>query len=224
MAKTIRPGPAGSSSAKDGRAVVATGATVVRSTKKGAEPEVETVVARLEQQLAAAQARIVELETHADTDFLLGILNRRGFARELRRAMAYARRYQATAAVIYLDVDGLKPVNDRFGHAAGDVLLQTVATVLQRLVRESDVVARLGGDEFGLLLWHLSERDAALKALALEAAVDGTPCDFGGQRIMAGISAGIAMIDGSDDAEQVLQRADRAMYARKAERLRRSRG
>src|SRR5687767_9429642 len=112
-------------------------------------------VERLRTQLAAAQARIAELEAKADTDALLDIPNRRGFERELRRSLAYVRRYSASAALIYLDLDQFKPVNDRHGHAAGDRVLQAVAVALRRSVRESDVVARLGGDEFGVLLWNI---------------------------------------------------------------------
>jgi diguanylate cyclase (GGDEF)-like protein len=173
-------------------------------------------VRRLEKQLAAARERIAGLEERADTDFLLGVLNRRGFARELRRSLAYSKRHAVPAAIIYLDVDGLKPINDRFGHAAGDALLQAIAAELQRRVRQSDVVARLGGDEFGLLLWNLSEDDAIHKALALEQAIDGLGFEFGDCSIAAGISAGVAAFESSDEVERVLARADRAMYVRKA--------
>ena len=122
----------------------------------------------LKAKLAAAQARIDELQAWADTDFLLNIYNRRGFERELARSIAYIKRYAATGALVVLDVDRLKPVNDKFGHAAGDVVLKGVVAVLMRHVRSSDVVGRLGGDEFGLLLWNLTEADARTKAKALE--------------------------------------------------------
>ncbi len=135
---------------------------------KGLEAEIETLKA----QLAAAHARIDELEAWADTDFLLNIYNRRGFERELTRASAYINRYQATGALIVLDVDRLKPINDTYGHAAGDMVLKGVVAVLMRHIRSSDVVGRLGGDEFALLLWNLSEADARAKAITLEEAID----------------------------------------------------
>ena len=117
-------------------------------------------IRRLRSQLARAQARIEQLEAAADQDFLLDIPNRRGFERELNRSIAYIKRYRASGALIVLDVDRLKPINDAYGHAAGDEVLKAIVAVLLRHVRSSDVIGRLGGDEFALLLWNLSETDA----------------------------------------------------------------
>ncbi|EKS37024.1 GGDEF domain-containing protein [Afipia broomeae] len=173
-------------------------------------------VAALKAELAAAEARIDELQAWADTDFLLNIYNRRGFERELDRSIAYIRRYKASGALIVLDVDRLKPINDTFGHAAGDIVLKGVVAVLMRHVRSSDVVGRLGGDEFGLLLWNLTEADALAKAAALEQAIDQLTFVFKGRPVVAGASAGIALIGTADSAADVMEAADRAMYARKA--------
>lgn len=175
-------------------------------------------VAVLKAELAAAQARIDELQAWADTDFLLDIYNRRGFERELERSIAYLRRYGATAALIVLDVDRLKPINDTFGHAAGDIVLKGVVAVLMRHVRSSDVVGRLGGDEFGVLLWNLTQADALAKARALEDAIDQLTFMFKGRSVVAGASAGIALIGPADDAAAAMETADRAMYARKSAR------
>ena len=87
-------------------------------------------------------ARIDELQAHADTDFLLDIPNRRGFERELNRSIAYIKRYQASGALIVLDVDRLKPINDAFGHAAGDQVLKAIVAALLRQIRSSDVIGR----------------------------------------------------------------------------------
>lgn len=168
--------------------------------------------------LAAAQAKIDELQAWADTDFLLNIYNRRGFERELHRSVAYIKRYRARGALIVLDVDGLKPINDTFGHAAGDLVLKGVVAVLMRHVRSSDVVGRLGGDEFGLLLWNLTEADARVKAAALEDAIDRLTFVFKGRSVVAGASAGIALLGPMEDAAVAMEQADRAMYARKAAR------
>ena len=197
-----------------------------------AEPAVEAVaapatsepmrlaaeVARLEAELTAMRARIAELETHAASDPLTEVMNRRGFERELQRACAYVRRYGVPAALVYLDLDGFKPVNDRHGHAAGDAVLKAVAAALTGSVRASDTVARLGGDEFGLILWNLGEADAAGKARALESLIGATAVAWGEGVLAVGASIGFAMMGPADDLADTLARADQAMYARKAAR------
>ncbi|UZE50419.1 GGDEF domain-containing protein [Rhodopseudomonas sp. P2A-2r] len=181
-------------------------------------PAAALTIRRLEHRLAEAEARIAELRASAETDFLLDILNRRGFERELNRAIAYIARYRASGALIVLDVDRLKPINDAFGHAAGDAVLKAVVGVLRRHVRASDVIGRLGGDEFVLLLWNLGEADAQIKAAALEAAIDQLTFVFRESRVSAGASAGVALLGPGVDATVALAQADRAMYARKKER------
>jgi diguanylate cyclase (GGDEF)-like protein len=186
------------------------------------QPDAALAIRRLRRQLAEALAKIEHLEACADTDFLLGVLNRRGFERELSRAVAYIRRYRATGALIVLDVDRLKPINDAFGHAAGDEVLKAVVGVLQRHVRASDVIGRLGGDEFVLLLWNLTEADALAKAALLEDAIDHLAFIFKGHSVSAGASAGIALLGLEADAADALEQADRAMYARKKQRKERA--
>jgi diguanylate cyclase (GGDEF)-like protein len=183
-----------------------------------AQPDAALAIRRLRRQLAEALAKIEDLQACADTDFLLGVLNRRGFERELIRAVAYIRRYGATGALIVLDVDRLKPINDAFGHGAGDEVLKAVVGVLQRHVRASDVIGRLGGDEFVLLLWNLTEADALAKAALLEDAVDRLAFEFKGHSVSAGASAGIALLGLEADAADALEQADRAMYVRKKQR------
>ena len=183
-----------------------------------APDDAKSTIRRLKAQLARALARIDELQASADTDFLLDIPNRRGFERELRRSIAYIKRYHASGALIVLDVDRLKPINDAFGHAAGDQVLKAVAATLSGQVRSSDVVGRLGGDEFALLLWNLSETDARAKAASLEAAIDRLTFVFRGRNITAGASAGVAILGPHAEAGRVLEEADSAMYVRKAQR------
>jgi diguanylate cyclase (GGDEF)-like protein len=180
--------------------------------------DAKSTIRRLRTQLARALARIGELQASADTDFLLDIPNRRGFERELHRSIAYIKRYHASGALIVLDVDRLKPINDAFGHAAGDVVLKAIVAVLLRHVRASDVVGRLGGDEFALLLWNLSETDAHAKAAALEQAVDRLRFSFRGRTVTAGASAGVAILGPHAEAGRALEDADSAMYVRKAQR------
>jgi diguanylate cyclase (GGDEF)-like protein len=172
----------------------------------------------LRAKLREAQRRVAELEAAADTDFLLEIPNRRGFERELARAIAYMKRYRASGALIVLDVDRLKPINDSFGHGAGDEVLKAIAATLTRQVRASDVVGRLGGDEFALLLWNLSGTDAKAKAAIFEQAIDELSFTFRGQHVTAGASAGVALLGAQSDAGRALEEADAAMYVRKAHR------
>jgi diguanylate cyclase (GGDEF)-like protein len=194
-------------------------ATLASSPRLSVRPnEARLAIRRLRTQLAQALARIEELRASADTDFLLDIPNRRGFERELNRSIAYIKRYQASGALIVLDVDRLKPINDAFGHAAGDEVLKAIVAVLLRHVRSSDVIGRLGGDEFALLLWNLSETDARAKAASLEEAVDRLAFVFRGRTVTAGASAGVAILGPHAEAGRALEEADRAMYVRKAQR------
>lgn len=172
----------------------------------------------LKAQLTAERARNAELETRVDEDPLTGLLNRRGFLKALERALAYARRYKASAALVFLDLDGFKAVNDRHGHAAGDWVLGRVGRMIAGAVRASDVAGRVGGDEFTVILWNLDETQARAKARALEVLISDSDFSQGGKRYALGLSAGFAMLSDSDTSEAVLARADEAMYARKRER------
>jgi diguanylate cyclase (GGDEF)-like protein len=182
----------------------------------GAVARVE--VARLKAELAQARARIAELELRADIDPLLDILNRRGFERELARSLAYVKRYGTAAALVYIDLDGFKAINDQYGHAAGDALLKAVARELTARVRASDVVARLGGDEFGVLMWNVSGEQAVARARELENRIEWLSLEQGPARPGVGASAGVAPLALALDAAALIAAADQAMYARKRER------
>src|SRR6266704_6520526 len=199
-----------------GRKAVPRGPPAPVTRAPAASADAKSTIRRLKTQLARALARIEELQASADTDFLLDILNRRGFERELHRAIAYIKRYHASGALIVLDVDRLKPINDAYGHAAGDQVLKAIVATLLSQVRASDVLGRLGGDEFALLLWNLSETDARAKAAALEEAIDRLTFEFDGRTITAGASAGIFVLDTHSEAGRALEAADSAMYVRKA--------
>jgi diguanylate cyclase (GGDEF)-like protein len=180
-------------------------------------------IAQLKRDLARAERQIAELEARIDIDPLLDILNRRGFERELARSLAYVTRYQTVATLMFIDLDGFKPINDRHGHAAGDALLKAVATALSQNVRASDVVARLGGDEFGLLMWHVDEARALARAGELETVIGEVRALYaqsGGEpvELSVGASAGIATLGPNADAAGVIAAADKAMYARKKAR------
>ncbi len=226
-AKRRKGAPAPRKSAPGRTATTGTGtkaAGTKASTRGAVASGDKSTIRRLRAQLARAQARIEELQASAETDFLLDILNRRGFERELVRSLSFIKRYQASGALIVLDVDRLKPINDAFGHAAGDEVLKTIVAAISDQVRASDVIGRLGGDEFAVLLWNLSETDARAKAAALEEAIDRLTFVFRGSQISAGASAGVAILTAHSDADRVLEEADRAMYVRKAQRRHESSG
>lgn len=180
-------------------------------------------VDKLRRDLQQKEARIAHLEQLADQDPLTPVQNRRAFVRELTRMMSFADRYDTVSSLIYFDLNGLKPVNDTYGHAAGDAVIAYVARVLVQNVRESDVVGRLGGDEFGVLLPYTDEGGAMEKAASLAAAVAAQPVDWNGVPIPASVSWGVHTFrSGSsgvhqalDAAAQAIEAADRAMYAQK---------
>ena len=175
-------------------------------------------IERLKSDLRFARAKITELEARLDIDPLLDILNRRGFERELKRSLAYVKRYGADAVLVYIDLDGFKGVNDRAGHSAGDELLKAVAAALNDRVRASDIVARLGGDEFAVLLWNVSETHAFAKARDLEDAIAAVVVTRSGVPLSVTASAGVAALSPLDGPMEAIDAADRAMYLRKRER------
>jgi diguanylate cyclase (GGDEF)-like protein len=173
---------------------------------------------RLKRELAIARARVGELEARADIDPLLDILNRRGFERELKRALAHVKRYGTQAVLMFVDLDGFKAINDRYGHGAGDLLLKAVARELIDHVRASDIVGRIGGDEFGVLLWRLEGPQATAKARQLEAMIAQVGIPHGKARIEVAASIGVAPLVEDASPADIIAAADQAMYARKDER------
>ena len=175
-------------------------------------------IERLKAELIKAEWQIAQLEARADIDPLLDILSRRGFDRELKRSLAYVKRYGTAAALVFIDLDGFKAVNDRHGHAAGDALLKAVVVELKSHVRASDMLARLGGDEFAVLMWNLETAQASAKAHELENVIAATAVTHGPARLTVGASAGCVPLDGEVSPAALLEAADQAMYARKKER------
>jgi diguanylate cyclase (GGDEF)-like protein len=175
---------------------------------------------RLAAELTEMRAHVSLLESLAQEDPLTGLLNRRGFFRDLARAVAYRNRYGTSVSVLLADLDAFKPINDGYGHEIGDKALVHVAALLRTNVRASDSVGRLGGDEFGIILWHADEPAAKQKAMSLEGMVAASPLTADGLALSLGASVGVAALEEGDRAEDALARADRAMYARKKERQR----
>jgi diguanylate cyclase (GGDEF)-like protein len=156
------------------------------------------------------------LESLALKDPLTGLANRRLFAERISMALDHARRNRSALAVVYLDLDGFKQVNDTLGHAAGDGLLKMVAGRLLATVREEDTVARVGGDEFIIGLWHLSSADDAALVASKIVEVVSQPYDIEGQTVSITVSAGIGMYPlHGEDADTLMRNADVALYETK---------
>ncbi len=163
-----------------------------------------------------AEDKIKVMATH---DALTGLLNRFGFKQRLEQCLAEAQRRTGRFAVLYLDLDRFKPVNDTLGHPVGDRLLQAVAGRINGVVRKSDMIARLGGDEFAVIQRvSVVPRDTMRLADRLLTAI-AEPYTIDGVRIEIGTSVGIALTpDDSVDADEVLRLADVALYHSKANR------
>jgi diguanylate cyclase (GGDEF)-like protein len=173
-------------------------------------------IARLRGQVAQLQERVEQLDHLAHQDSLIDLPNRRGFLRELERLIARVSRYGDTAAMLFVDVDGLKAINDSFGHRAGDEALIQVADLLASGVRKSDVCARIGGDEFGILLENADEDSAHETAARLIDMI--AACEFlhDGDELPLSVAIGVGLIRADDTAATVMARADEEMYRRKA--------
>jgi diguanylate cyclase (GGDEF)-like protein/PAS domain S-box-containing protein len=161
-----------------------------------------------------------QLEEHlrhlADHDPLTGLRNRRLFEHDLKLQVARSRRYGEQAALLIIDLDDFKRVNEEHGHVAGDETLKAVARALRRRLRQTDLVARLGGDEFVVLLPHADGEAAAVVADGVGRVISGCGVDAGEHVLHTTASMGFALIDQRcESAEQVLVEAGRAMYAAK---------
>lgn len=172
----------------------------------------------LREELNETRQRMQELENLADTDPLLGIYNRRAFARELSRTLAMVERYGTPASLVFADLDNLKIVNDEMGHGAGDAALSHVASVLKANIRETDSLGRLGGDEFGIILLQADESRALDKAGLLSARVSEDKVLWKDYAFTAHISCGVVEIKKGWTVDDALHTADNAMYQVKKRR------
>jgi diguanylate cyclase (GGDEF)-like protein len=182
---------------------------------------VQTLITELDDlrtEVGRLKARLAETEELADRDALTPLLNRRALIRELGRIRTFAQRYGAPASLVYFDLDDLKGVNDRFGHAAGDAVLKAVAERLVANVRESDLVGRMGGDEFAVILVQADQPTAEAKAASLSRAIERDPLQFGDWTAPIHLSFGVREITQDLEPEAIVAAADAAMYARKRER------
>jgi diguanylate cyclase (GGDEF)-like protein len=161
--------------------------------------------------------RNLELQDMAMRDDLTQLFNRRYFFERLRREVDRARSLQSPLAILILDVDQLKGVNDTYGHKAGDIALANLAKLVVRCVRTTDIPARLGGDEFGVIMPETDKDGAFSVAKRLQRALEVTPMyEENGASLRLNISLGVSGFPwGGDNVDEVVQWADTHMYAAK---------
>lgn len=178
-------------------------------TEENGEQYIEGVLEDISERKAAEK----ELERLATIDSLTGIANRHRFFDRLEHALALAKRMEKMVAILFVDLNDFKLVNDTYGHRTGDELLQQVAQRLQRRVRESDTLARIGGDEFGVILTGIKEeKDAEAVIMGLLDVIQA-PFEVQGQQVTVGVTIGVSFYpqDGKDSVT-LISRADAAMY------------
>ncbi len=171
-----------------------------------------------EREIAKQKARINKLESLSMTDEATGLLNRRGFYKEVTRALSGARRRDKKGVLVICDMDGFKAINDTYGHAAGDEVLVQIAELLNQYVRKSDAVARLGGDEFAILMVDATEEKAAERARDLSTLINGYLVRWQGETIPVCASFGITTLDPSVEPAELYKAADMAMYEHKRQK------
>jgi len=172
-------------------------------------------ITRLKRELETLRAQLQETERAANQDTLLPLLNRRAFVREVSRFIAFVERYGTPASLIYFDLDGFKAINDVYGHAAGDAVLQHFAGTLISHVRGTDVVGRLGGDEFCIILAHANLNQARGKGISLIDALHGNPPCWEGHPVPISFSFGAYELRAGESPDAAIAAADQAMYAHK---------
>jgi diguanylate cyclase (GGDEF)-like protein len=159
--------------------------------------------------------QLVEMEQRAHYDELTKVANRRYFIESLEHRIMRCERYGDTSALLFLDVDNLKTINDTYGHGAGDALLVCLSQILLANVRASDFVARIGGDEFALLLDKLDADEVDSKIAFLMERIGQTHIEHEGQALPLSAAIGYCFVGPKDNVAGLLSRADAAMYQAK---------
>lgn len=178
-----------------------------------ANRNLEALVLERTEELSALNARLAQL---ALTDPLTGLFNRRAFLDSARRELQAARRHKRELALMVIDLDHFKKINDRYGHQAGDVVLQRTVEIFRRVIRAGDTFARYGGEEFVLLAPHTDPKGAEDLANRMLAALRAETITFDGGQTRVTASIGVTMVAPDDkDLDAALKRADEALYAAK---------
>ena len=166
-------------------------------------------------ELSRTKDSLSEIERLVDVDCLAPIPNRRAFMRRLSWTITMHERYGHPSAILYFDINEFKQINDRYGHAAGDLAIRHVAQLLSNTMRESDFLARIGGDEFAVIMYYANEDAAKKRGAKIVEKLQKTPFNFNGKQLTVAAAFGYYAIRSGDDAESALSSADMSMYVDK---------
>ena len=214
--------PAAGQSMVDGIVIEQDWVDALRRSKSGdGSPRVMVMVAlineieRLQKKLAASELRRNELEQLIDTDPMVPVLNRRAFERDLDRAIAWAKRSGKPGSLLYLDLNGLKGINDTYGHVVGDRAIERLAKMLILSCRSTDLIGRLGGDEFAVIMPETPPSGALIRAERVGDLLARVPLVLGNITLFLSSACGAASFSGNESHKDVMEMADAAMYAHK---------
>jgi len=169
----------------------------------------------LNRDLSRTKESLSEIERLVDVDCLAPIPNRRAFMRRLSWAITMHERYAHPSTILYFDINEFKQINDKYGHAAGDLAIRHIAQLLTATMRESDFLARIGGDEFAVIMYYANEDAAKKRGTKIAEKLHKTPFVFNGKPLHVSAAFGYYSIRSGDDAESALASADMSMYVDK---------
>lgn len=165
--------------------------------------------------LSRTKESLAEIERLVDVDCLAPIPNRRAFMRRLSWTITMHERYSHPSTILYFDINEFKQINDKYGHAAGDLAIRHIAQLLTATMRESDFLARIGGDEFAVIMYYANEEAAKKRGAKIAEKLQKTPFVFNGKPLHVSAAYGYYSIRNGDDAESALASADMSMYVDK---------
>ena len=171
-----------------------------------------------EKRIERQQKRIKQLEKLSITDELTKLLNRRGFLTQLKRTLSSSKRNGVGGSLVILDLDRFKNINDRYGHIAGDKLLQKVAYSLKLRVRDSDTIGRLGGDEFAIILAGLPSSMVSSRIDEIQGAINHLHFEWENHKISVSASIGRYDYSGTETYTELINLADLSMYDKKTKK------